>query len=214
MAEDTTQKLLVLIINLIYLRQLNSKLDNSKEQINLNNQILDRLLYTMYNGDEKSNLRISEEDKVDFHALVDEYKRGKDKKKFIRQIIRFIYNPIGNKEDEICDFKREMVDIERDLFSITYGLYMSSKIPQNNLFHMVKNGFIMVNKGFSMLAKNFHIDTKELNMDKKENDEIVEAKANVFGNLFQFPNKKRQSDKNIGSDVENYYLMFLQAIEI
>ncbi len=212
LSEKACKNVIVLMINIIFLLNLdgNSKLDGS--EYSSRKEVLDRLTYILYidrlslnfinYGDEEdeafksyNNIRHAFREMVKF-KIENEKINIKDEIELFRLIIEFIYAPVTKD--------RNYFEVERGLFEATKQLYYYIQAAPYK------------NKDIS--RKELHETIlewcgKQSKSDNMEDISLNELKATILKCFFKF-NLEGKENEGIADESENYYLILRQALSM
>ena len=124
MADGVTIKLLLLIINLIFLSLWNCRYEDILNSLEINKKTLNRLIYIIFGRDKYCDEQCEDL----YNEIKDiEFADNMEKCKYlIRRVIGFVYEPW------ICGKEKSIIVLENRLFSITKKLYSLGKEYKNN----------------------------------------------------------------------------------
>ena len=186
MADRSTIKLLLLIINLTYLKLVNCKIREISKILEINKNVLDRLIYVIFGSEDIKNINVKNDEAYkDFYKEISKLDlSNQDVNKYlIRRTIKFVYEPLFGSNVGVC---HTLFDIERELFAITKKLYS--------------------------LGKSFE-DKNNITYFEKSIPES-EYRSRVVYNLFSNIIDKDELRDSIGSDLENYYSILFDGMEL
>ncbi len=210
LSEKACKNVIVLMINIIFLLNLdgNSKLDGS--EYSSRKEVLDRLTYILYidrlslnfinYGDEEdeafksyNNIRHAFREMVKF-KIENEKINIKDEIELFRSIIEFIYAPVTKD--------RNYFEVERGLFEATKQLYyyiQAAPYKNKDISRKELQETILECCG------------KQSKSDNMEDISLNELKATILKCFFKF-NLEGKENEGIADESENYYLIIRQAL--